>query len=136
MFDLSQPVPTEVIVGSIVFILGLVGVGLAAVGYYKRKLENNLVNSQVEKYKDINSFILTLEKYISGRDNLDNVKKVFEELEDRYYFSHFNHYLSDVDIRKNDNEYKKMQDVELEKFIVALKNESWEVAENITFLSN
>jgi len=37
MFDLSQPVPTEVIVGSIVFILGLVGVGLAVVAYYKKK---------------------------------------------------------------------------------------------------
>jgi len=37
MFDLSQPVPTEVIIGSIVFILGLVGVGLAVVAYYKKK---------------------------------------------------------------------------------------------------
>jgi len=38
MFDLSQPVPTEVIIGSIAFIFGLVGVGLAVVAYYKRKL--------------------------------------------------------------------------------------------------
>jgi len=37
MFDLSQPVPTEVIIGSIVFIFGLVGVGLAVVAYYKKK---------------------------------------------------------------------------------------------------
>jgi hypothetical protein len=38
MFDMTQPIPTEVIVGSIVFILGLVGVGLAIVAYYKKKL--------------------------------------------------------------------------------------------------
>jgi len=37
MFDLSQPVPMEVIVGSIVFIFALVGVGLAVVAYYKKK---------------------------------------------------------------------------------------------------
>ena len=39
MFDMTQPVPMEVIIGSIVFILGLVGVGLAVVGYYKKKLK-------------------------------------------------------------------------------------------------
>ena len=39
MFDLSQPVPNEVIIGSIIFIFGLVGVGLAVVAYYKKKLE-------------------------------------------------------------------------------------------------
>jgi len=38
MFDITQPVSTEVIIGSIVFILGLVGVGLAVVWYYKKKL--------------------------------------------------------------------------------------------------
>jgi len=38
MFDLSQPIPTEVIVGSIVFIFGLVGVGLLLVRHYKNKL--------------------------------------------------------------------------------------------------
>ncbi len=37
MFDMSQPVPMEVIVGSILFIFGLVGVGLAVVAYYKKK---------------------------------------------------------------------------------------------------
>jgi hypothetical protein len=37
MFDLSQPVGTGVIVGSIVVIFGLVGIGLLAVEYYKRK---------------------------------------------------------------------------------------------------
>ncbi|WP_255322697.1 hypothetical protein [Sulfurovum sp. NBC37-1] len=37
MFDLSEPVPMEVIVGSIVFIFGLVGIGLAVVAYYKKK---------------------------------------------------------------------------------------------------
>ncbi len=39
MFDMTQPIGMEVIVGSIVFILGLVGVGLAVVAYYKKKLE-------------------------------------------------------------------------------------------------
>ncbi len=37
MWDLSKPVPTEVIVGSILFIFALVGVGLAIVAYYKKK---------------------------------------------------------------------------------------------------
>ena len=39
MFDLSQPVPNEVIIGSIIFIFGLVGVGLGVVVYYKRKMD-------------------------------------------------------------------------------------------------
>ncbi len=39
MFDMTQPVQTSVILGSIVFIFGLVGVGLAVVAYYKNKLE-------------------------------------------------------------------------------------------------
>ncbi len=39
MFDLSQPVSTAVIVGSIALIVVLVGIGLGVVGYYKRKLE-------------------------------------------------------------------------------------------------
>jgi len=39
MYDLSKPIPTEVIVGSIVFILALVGVGLLVVLYYKKKLK-------------------------------------------------------------------------------------------------
>lgn len=39
MFDMTQPIQMEVIVGSIVFILGLVGVGLALVSYYKKKLD-------------------------------------------------------------------------------------------------
>jgi hypothetical protein len=37
MFDLSQPIPNEVIIGSIVFILVVVGIGLLVVEYYKRK---------------------------------------------------------------------------------------------------
>jgi len=37
MFDLSQPVPMEVLVGSIVVIVALVGIGLAVVAYYKKK---------------------------------------------------------------------------------------------------
>jgi len=39
MFDMSQPIGMEVIIGSIVFIFGLVGIGLAAVAYYKKKLD-------------------------------------------------------------------------------------------------
>jgi len=39
MFDLSQPVPMEVIVGSVAFIVIVVGIGLAVVAYYKKKLK-------------------------------------------------------------------------------------------------
>jgi len=39
MFDMSQPIGIEVILGSVMFILGLVGVGLGLVLYYKKKLE-------------------------------------------------------------------------------------------------
>ena len=39
MFDMTQPIQMEVIIGSIVFILGLVGVGLAVVAYYKKKMK-------------------------------------------------------------------------------------------------
>ncbi len=39
MFDLSKPIPTEVIVGSIAFIVFLVGVGLLTVWYYKKKFD-------------------------------------------------------------------------------------------------
>ncbi len=37
MFDMTQPIQMPVIVGSIIFIFGLVGVGLAVVAYYKKK---------------------------------------------------------------------------------------------------
>lgn len=37
MFDLSQPIGNEVIVGSIVFIFAVVGIGLLLVEYYKKK---------------------------------------------------------------------------------------------------
>ena len=37
MFDMTQPIQMEVIIGSIVFIFGLVGIGLAIVSYYKKK---------------------------------------------------------------------------------------------------
>jgi len=37
MFDMSQPIQMEVIIGSIIFILALVSIGLAVVEYYKRK---------------------------------------------------------------------------------------------------
>jgi len=38
MFDMTQPVPTSVIVGSITFIFIMVGIGLGVVAYYKKKL--------------------------------------------------------------------------------------------------
>jgi len=37
MFDLTQPVGMEVIIGSIVIIFVIVGIGLGVVEYYKRK---------------------------------------------------------------------------------------------------
>jgi len=37
MFDLSQPIPNEVVIGSIIFIFILVGVGLLVVEWFKRK---------------------------------------------------------------------------------------------------
>jgi len=41
MFDMTQPIGMEVIIGSIVFIIGLVGVGLGVVAYYKKKMNIN-----------------------------------------------------------------------------------------------
>ncbi len=38
MFDLSVPIQTPVIMGSIVFIFILVGIGLALVAYYRKKI--------------------------------------------------------------------------------------------------
>lgn len=40
MFDMTQPIQMEVIIGSIVFIFGLVGIGLAVVAYYKKKQDH------------------------------------------------------------------------------------------------
>jgi len=37
MFDLSKPVPAEVLVGSVAVIVLLVSIGLAVVAYYKKK---------------------------------------------------------------------------------------------------
>ena len=39
MFDMTQPIQTEVIIASIIFIFALVGIGLAVVAYYKKKVE-------------------------------------------------------------------------------------------------
>jgi len=39
MFNLSQPIANEVIIGSIVFIIAMVAVGLVVVEYYKKKLK-------------------------------------------------------------------------------------------------
>ena len=40
MFDMTQPIQIEVVIGAIVFILGLVGVGLGIVAYHKNKFKN------------------------------------------------------------------------------------------------
>jgi len=40
MFDLSQPIQSEVIIGSIIFILIVVGIGLLVVDYYKKKQDS------------------------------------------------------------------------------------------------
>jgi len=37
MYDLTQPIPTSLIIGSIAFIFALVGVGVGLVIYYKKK---------------------------------------------------------------------------------------------------
>ncbi len=37
MFDLSQPIPNEVVIGSIIFIFGVVGVGLLVVKYFDKR---------------------------------------------------------------------------------------------------
>jgi hypothetical protein len=39
MFDMSQPIQLPVILGSIAIILVIVGIGLAVVAYYKKKLK-------------------------------------------------------------------------------------------------
>ena len=39
MFDMSQPIQMPVIIGSILIIFVVVGVGLAVVAYYKKKLK-------------------------------------------------------------------------------------------------
>ncbi len=39
MFDMSQPIQMPVIIGSIVIIFIVVGIGLTAVAYYKKKLD-------------------------------------------------------------------------------------------------
>jgi hypothetical protein len=36
MFDLTKPVPDEVVIGSIIFILIVVGIGLLVVEWFKR----------------------------------------------------------------------------------------------------
>jgi len=41
MFDMTQPIRMEVIVGSIIFIFGLIGIGLGIVEYYKRRKDRD-----------------------------------------------------------------------------------------------
>ncbi len=37
MFDLSQPIQMPVIIGSILFIFALVGIGLGAISFHKKR---------------------------------------------------------------------------------------------------
>ncbi len=39
MFNLKEPIGNEVIIGSIIFILILIGVGLLVVEWFKRKIK-------------------------------------------------------------------------------------------------
>lgn len=39
MFNMSEPITNEVIIGSIVFIFGLVAIGLLVVEFYKKRGE-------------------------------------------------------------------------------------------------
>ena len=39
MFDMSQPIQMPVVIGSIAIIFVVVGIGLATVAYYKKKLD-------------------------------------------------------------------------------------------------
>jgi len=39
MFDMTQPIQMPVIIGSIAIIFVVVGIGLAAVAHYKKKLD-------------------------------------------------------------------------------------------------
>jgi hypothetical protein len=39
MLDISKPIPMEVVVGSVVFVLVVIGIGLAIIAYYKKKLK-------------------------------------------------------------------------------------------------
>jgi len=46
MFDMTQPIQMEVIIASIAFIFGLVGIGLALVSYYKKKMNISKVEDE------------------------------------------------------------------------------------------
>ena len=56
----------------------------------------------------------------------------FEGLED--IFANLNHYFSDEDIRNKEIEYKNMQNNELKKLILHLKNSDLEMASKVSFL--
>jgi len=130
---MTQPIQMEVIVGSIVFIFGLVGVGLAVVAYYKKKLKMIMVK-EPEVNVSLELFLKVLDGYLKGNEDIDTVRDIFNKLEKKYRFSHFHHYLDDEDIRLKDDVYKDMQNQELKKYIFALKNEDLISAENISFL--
>ena len=40
MFNMSEPISNDIIIGSIVFIFGLVAIGLLAVEFYKKRGKN------------------------------------------------------------------------------------------------
>jgi len=83
--------------------------------------------------KNLQNFIECLRKYESGEISLEKIKAAFEGL-DRFH--DFWHYISDSDIREKNAEYAEMQNNELKRFISALENKDYDLAQRITFLGN
>ena len=81
--------------------------------------------------KDIELFLEALRSYASGKSNLASVEATFKNLD---MFHDFGHYLSDSDIRDKDAVYAEMQNRELERFISALEENDYDLAQSITFL--
>ena len=75
----------------------------------------------------------SLRLFEAGKATLNDVRRVFETLDN---FHDFSHYLSDEDIRLQDPEYREMQEAELDKFLEALEAGDDKKANGITFLSN
>jgi len=83
--------------------------------------------------KDIELFLEALRSYASGKSDLVSVESRFKNLD---MFHDFGHYLSDSDIRDKDAAYAEMQNKELERFISALEEQNYALAQSITFLGD
>ena len=81
--------------------------------------------------KDIELFLEALRSYASGKSDLASVEGTFKNLD---MFHDFGHYLADSDIWDKDAEYAELQNKELERFIAALEEKDYAIAQNITFL--